>query len=191
MYPTESQKYDLAATLETCRHLYNDSLGERSADWALGFYEQKRLLVFRKQENRFYRQVNAQVRQDVVLRLEKAYRSFFNKLSGYPRFKRREQYNSFTYPQYGQFKLKHGRLFLSCIGSIKIKMHRIPVGTLKRCTIIRDVDQWFCCVNADDAIEKKAGQFDKSKPVGIDVGLLNWVTLSNGKKIQNTIDFEA
>ncbi|MEW6605038.1 MAG: hypothetical protein AB1351_10200 [Thermoproteota archaeon] len=26
-------------TIETCRHLYNDSLGERRVDWDVGFYE--------------------------------------------------------------------------------------------------------------------------------------------------------
>jgi len=72
-------------------------------------------------------------------------------------------------------------------------MHRIPIGTLKTCTVIRDVDQWYCCITTDDEIEKPAiaDIIDTTKPVGIDVGLLNWLTLSDGKKIQNTLDFGA
>jgi putative transposase len=58
------------------------------------------------------------------------------------------------------------------------------------CTVIRDVDQWYCCITADDGIDSSATKFD-SNPVGIDVGLLNWITLSDGKQIQNTLDFAA
>lgn len=145
LYPGEAQRTVLESTLETCRRLYNDSLSERSVDWDIGFYEQKQLLVLRKQENKFYKQVHSQILQDVILRLDKAYQSFFKKLSRYPRFKRKDGYNSFTYLQYGGFCIRDNKLVLSCIGAIKIKMHRISVGTLKRCTIIRDVDQWLCC----------------------------------------------
>jgi len=130
------------------------------------------------------------VLQDVLLRLDKSYQAFFKKLAKYPKFKRKERYNSFSYPQYGGFQFKQGKLVLSHIGTVKIKMHRIPVGTLKRCTVIRDVDQWYCCITADDgidAVEQKPIQ----KAVGVDVGLLNWMTLSDGNKIQNILDSEA
>jgi putative transposase len=109
----------------------------------------------------------------------------------YPRFKRREKYNSFTYPQYGGFRLKDNKLALSYIGAIKFKIHKIPMGTLKRCTIIRDVDQWYACITTDDNVEKAVNKVDVTKPVGIDVGLLNWLALSNGNVIQNTLNFEA
>ncbi len=80
LYPTEEQRKILDTTIETCRHLYKDSLGERSQDWDVGFYEQKQLLVLRKQENKSYKQVHSQVLQDVILRLDKAYQAFFRKI---------------------------------------------------------------------------------------------------------------
>ncbi|MGI0016745.1 MAG: RNA-guided endonuclease InsQ/TnpB family protein, partial [Nitrososphaera sp.] len=189
LYPTEAQRAVLESTLETCRHLYNDSVGERSADWDVGFYEQNQLLVLRKQENKFYKQVHSQVLQDVVLRLDKAYIAFFKKLSRYPRFKRKEQYNSFTYPQYGGFKFKQNKLLLSFIGAITIKMHRIPVGTLKQCTIIRDIDQWFCCITTDDGAEPE--KVRSGNAIGIDLGLLNWMTMSSGNTVQNPVNAHA
>ncbi len=193
LYPTEEQVKKLEDTIETCRHLYNDSLGERSIDWDVGFYEQKQLLTLRKQESKYLKQVHSQVLQDVLLRLDKAYQAFFKKLARYPKFKTKGKYNSFTYPQHNNgWKIKDNKLVLSCIGAIKIKMHRIPVSTLKRCTIIRDVDQWYCCITTtDDGIEKKPiANVNTTKPAGIDVGLLNWLTLSDGKVIpNNTLDF--
>jgi putative transposase len=178
-------------TIETCRRLYNDSLDERTVDWNVNFWIQKQLLTLRKQDSKYYKQVHSQVLQDVLLRLDKAYQAFFKKITNYPKFKRKEKYNSFSYPQYGGFKFKHGKLVLSCIGAINIKMHRIPVGTLKGCTIIRDVDQWYCCITADDGVDVSATKLDAGNPVGVDVGLLNWMTLSDGKVIQNQLDFEA
>ncbi|HEY8139746.1 MAG TPA: transposase, partial [Nitrososphaera sp.] len=191
LYPAKQQVKVLNDTIETCRHLYNDSLGERNADWDVGYWEQQNLLPLRKQENKYYKQVHSQVLQDVLQRLDKSYQAFFRKIARYPKFKRREKYNSFTYPQYGGFKFKDGKLLLSHVGSIKIRMHRISVGTLKRCTVIREIDQWFCCITTDDGIENNAtGRADTNKPVGIDVGLLNWLTLSDGRVITNRLDFE-
>ncbi|WP_266190415.1 transposase [Candidatus Nitrososphaera gargensis] len=69
-------------TIEICRHLYNDSLGERSSNWSVGFYEQKQLLTLRRQDNKYYKQVHSQVLQDIVLRLDKAYQAFFKKYLG-------------------------------------------------------------------------------------------------------------
>lgn len=100
-------------------------------------------------------------------------------------------YNSFTYPQWGGWKILDNKLALSHIGVIKMRMHRIPVGTLKRCTIIRDVNEWYCCITADDGVAKSIVKYYTDKPIGIDVGLLDWMSLSNGKKIPNSLDVEA
>jgi putative transposase len=186
LYPTPAQTNVLNETLETCRHLYNDSLGERIADWDVGFYEQKQLLTLRRQDNKYYKQVHSQVLQDVLLRLDKAYQAFFKKMMKYPKFKRKEKYNSFTYPQYGGFRIKGNKLVLSCIGDIDIRMHRIPVGTLKRCTVIRDVDQWYCCITADDdGIELLTEPKPIKNAIGVDVGIENVLVLSTGEMIEN------
>jgi len=190
IYPDKQQTRLLEDTIETCRHLYNDSLGERSKDWDVNFWNQKQLLVLRKQDNKYYKQVHSQVLQDVLLRLDKAYQAFFKKLMNYPRFKRYGKYNSFTYPQYGGFRFKEGRLVLSCIGSIEIMIHRIPIGRLKRCTVVRDVGEWYCCITADDGVEKQESK-SVANAVGIDMGLLNWITLSNGDTIKPSMNVKA
>ncbi|HXG06651.1 MAG TPA: hypothetical protein VNI77_04915 [Nitrososphaera sp.] len=56
-------------------------------------------------------------------------------------------------------------------------MHRTPVGTLKTCTIVGDVDQWYACITADDSTTTtttttpiiSTSEYDTTKPVGIDV----------------------
>ena len=60
-------------------------------------------------------------------------------------FGARGWYDSFTYPQKG-FKLNSGKLYLSKIGNIKIKLHRSIEGKIKRLTVRRERDRkWFAC----------------------------------------------
>jgi putative transposase len=141
-------------------------------------------LTLRRRDNKFYKQVHSQVLQDVLLRLDKACQAFFNKSAKFPKFKKPEKYNAFTYPQYGGFQIKNNRLVLSFIGAVRIRMHRIPVGTLKTCTIFRDVDQWYACLSSDDGIDfTERGSHENA--VGVDLGLIRSIVLSTGEMIEN------
>jgi len=95
-----------------CRHVYNAAVGERRDAWrmrgiSITYYQQKAELPGIKEAMREYGEVNAQVLQDVVLRVDRAFQAFFRRMqagekSGYPRFHSRTRYNSFTYPQVGE-----------------------------------------------------------------------------------------
>ncbi len=64
-------------------------------------------------------------------------------------FKGRGRYDSITYPQSG-FGLSSGKLHLSKIGDIKIKLHRPIEGKIKTCTIRRmPTGKWFACFSVD------------------------------------------
>lgn len=194
IYPTKSQEHMLIQTLDTCRHLYNDSLDERNK-YHFGFFDQKKLLTQRRKEDKYLKQIHSQVAQNVVLRLDKAFQAFFLHLTKYPKFKRNTKYNSFTYPQYGGFRFdenkKKSRIRLAMIGSIKIRLHREPIGTPKACTVIRDIDQWFVCITTEvDNVgdvdkETSVSMNNNNTSVGIDLGLTTLATLSDGKEFEN------
>ncbi|MBI3022177.1 MAG: IS200/IS605 family element transposase accessory protein TnpB [Thaumarchaeota archaeon] len=183
LYPTRTQERLLNETLETCRLLYNRMLADRRENHT-GFYEQKRVLVGLKKNSKHLRAVNSQVLQDVVLRLDKTYQAFFAGLAKRPRFKRKARYNSFRYAQLGGFRVIGKALRLSKIGSVKMKLHRPIDGTPKTCTVIRDIDQWYACISAkigsSEPIEPQEG-----KAVGVDLGVVNLATLSNGRTFGN------
>jgi putative transposase len=169
----------LSTTLETCRRLYNRLLDDRIEN-GTGFFDQKKSLVKAKELNKYLRAVHSQVLQDVVLRLDKAYRAFFTGLSGYPRFKKYGKCNSFTYPQTG-FSLQGNSIRLSKIGRVKLKVHRPMIGEIKRVTVIRDIDLWFVAILTDGrdvSIQARDGR------LGVDVGVRNIVTLSDGAMIE-------
>ena len=138
--------------------------------------------------NQNLKNIHSQVLQNVSDRLHKSFKSFFTRVknkekAGFPRFKSKDKYNSFTYPQHG-FKLDKNKLNLSKIGEINIKLHREIKGKIKILTIKRTLtNKWFAYFSVE---EEKEIKFNKPKNyIGIDVGLNSFYTDSNGNKIEN------
>ena len=195
IYPNKNHEVILNRTLGTCRYLYNNALAERKKqaelnrlrksfdvfpwgkpEW-INKYDQMLDLTATKTE--YQKEVYGQVLQDVLKRVDRSFKNFFNGF-GYPRFQGRNRYNSFTYPQSG-FSIKDGKLNLSKIGAIKIILHRPIEGITKTCTIKKDIDQWYVSFSCE--IEEPIPVEIKTK-TGIDVGLIDLITLSNGEQVK-------
>ncbi len=190
LYPSAVQQELLEQTLNTCRILYNNALAERRNVWkdeerSVGYHEQAIALPEQKRDNPYLSMVHSQVLQDVLRRADKSFKNFFRRVKngekpGYPRFKGRHRYDSFTYPQLG-FEIVGKKLRLSKIGDISIKLHRPIEGAIKTCSIRQDVNRWYACFTVDlPDIEK----IEPKTATGVDVGLESIVTLSTGKKVE-------
>lgn len=193
LYPTKEQEQIFFWTLARCRELYNAGLAERKeayrmAGKSISYYEQKRDLPEIKQVLREeYQHIHSQVLQDVLLRLDRAFKAFFRRIAngekpGYPRFQGRNRYNSFTYPQ-GGYSLSEKRVTLSKIGSIKIRLHRPLDGTIKTCTIKYEAGQWYAVFSCE--CETPQPLPPSSEEVGIDLGILHFAALSDRTFIDN------
>ena len=192
LYPTKSQVSQMEQTLEMCRWVYNETLAMRKNAWEqeqkhISYYEAKRQIPLWKKERPELSTVYSQVLQDVSMRVDLAFKAFFRRAKagenpGYPRFKGKGRYDSFTYPQSG-FKLDGDRLHLSKIGDVKIVLHRPVEGTIKTLTIRRSsTGKWYACFSVE---YDPSPAPQKETTVGIDVGLESFATLSNGEKIEN------
>lgn len=190
MYPNKQQEAMLDVTLETCRHLYNTALADRKNCYELegisrSYEDQAATLTLEKKEGK-WQGVFSQVSQDVLRRVDKAFKAFFRRVKsgekpGYPRFKGEGWYKSFTYPQAG-FKIEGSKLVLSKIGSIRIFKHREVEGKIKTCTIKKDhLGHWYATLVSE--IED-VPPVDPKIAIGVDVGLKNLVALSTGDTIQ-------
>ncbi len=144
--PTKKQAEKLQWTLDRTRELYNAALQERRDAYrmchkSITYYEQANQLPEIKEIREEYRAIHSQVLQDTLRRVDKAMQAFFRRVKqgtlpggqvntpGYPRFRGKERYDSFCFPQ-GGFSLMHdNRVTLSKIGSIKVKLHR-PLGCM-------------------------------------------------------------
>ena len=77
--------------------------------------------------------VYSQVLEDVLHRVDKTYKAFFRRGKGFPRFKGKGWFDSFTYPQLG-FRVEGSQVSLAKIGNVKIHLHRPLAGEIKTLT---------------------------------------------------------
>jgi len=199
LYPTRKQEERMMHSVEVCRQLWNVALANRKRRWELqrkstSYKEQCKMLTSEFKAEKQLASLHSQVAQDALHRLDRAFRSFFKKERGYPRFKKFRSYGSFAYPQpyNGSAKLneRDNRIFLSKIGNVRIVVHRrVPSGRrLKTCTIILEPDgRWFASLIYDELLDIRLpffpGKSSWNAPVGIDLGLSSLITTSDGCKI--------
>lgn len=180
-------------TLSVCRELYNSALRERIDAYritgkSVNYQEQQNQLPQIKRVREDVAAIHSQVVQDPLRRVSRAFDAFFQrcmkgeKKAGFPRFKNKYRFNSFTYPQSG-FRLEGNKLTLSKIGSCRLRLSRPIEGKIKTCTIKRQVDGWFVIFAVEESYSPYIPKTGES--VGIDVGIENFATLSTGEVIEN------
>ncbi len=193
LYPSKKVADVMERTLDGCRFLYNAEL-----EYEKQAYFSERRFVSRVYLNSLIpdwrvinsdlRWVHSQVLQDVSDRLSKAFKNFFKGIehcrrAGFPRFKSKDRYDSFTFPQSG-FKLKGNMLRLSKIGAVNIKLHREIIGKVKTLTIKKSrTSKWFACFTV--IVEKKVRKREIKECAGVDVGLNGFYADSEGNIISN------
>jgi len=179
--------YNLA--LEVCKNTY-EATGERIKPMALWCYFRD----WRNQLPEDERLLNASSLQQILRRLQKSYAAFFRRVKagetpGYPRFKGRDRFNSVEYTYGDGCKLnvgeKHTTLYIQNMGNLKVKFHRPlpPCTHIKHMILKRKASGWYVYLQC----EVPDTEFiPNGKPkVGVDLGLLRLLTLSNGVMIDN------
>ncbi len=192
LFPTKAQQTAMQKSLDACRWVYNKTLEVRRDAWqqrqdSLSRYDTIRMLPGWKTEHSFLSDAYSQCLQEACTRVDLAFQHFFRRVKarekpGYPRFKG-DRYKSFTYPQSGFNLSDNGRLHLSKIGKVRIKIHRPIKGEVKALTIRRDVlGNWYACFSC--VVEPQLLS-PCHKVIGVDVGLSHFATLSSGEHIPN------
>jgi putative transposase len=193
LYPTKAQVVTIEHWLDLCRELHNAAIEERREAWAkgisVGFAVQSQQLPAIKTGRPEFAEINAQVLQQALRRVDLAFSAFFRRVKrgetpGYPRFKSRDRYNSLTWPQAIGFKvLGRSRIHLSKIGQIRAKIHRPLEGEPKTCAIKREAGRWYAIFSCDQV---PARSYPKATAeVGIDMGLTTFAALSTGEMVTN------
>ena len=164
------------------------------------YYSQKKTLPNLKKTHPWYKNIHSQVLQDVVKRVKLAFDRFIKgdsngKRSGRPRFKKYHRYRTFTYPQMKEGCLEGNLISLPKIGKVKVVLHRpIPDGfKIKTASITKKCDGYYLVLSLEDKTVpvRAASASPKVKPdinpdsiVGIDVGLKEFLTTSEGETIE-------
>src|SRR5713226_280382 len=192
--PTPGQERALDEVLWRCRDLYNTALEQRITAWqrchvSISRFQQEAELKAIRAEFPDYAAIHSHLLQDVLARLDKTYQAFFRRVqrgekAGFPRFKGRDRYHSFTFKEYGNgARLDNGALVLSKIGRISVHWSRPIEGTPKTVTISREADGWYVAFSCADVPVQPLPL--TGQETGIDLGLESFATLADGSQIAN------
>ena len=212
LLPTHQQRCRMDKWLDMLRCQYNWLLSERFDWWIMNrcpinacpltcsvalprerpqYYEQKRSLVFLKQERKWYKDIHAHVLQDMVKRVELAFQRFVSgdsngQRSGKPRFKSKNRYRTFAYNQVKPDCISGNRITLPKLGAVKFIQHRpLPDGfTVKRALVTKKADGWYVTLTLEDKSVPNQPKIDivptPLNSLGIDAGLEYFVACSDG-----------
>lgn len=199
LYPTAAQASAIRETLERLRVLYNAALQERRDAYrkqgvSVTRAQQEKLLTEIKRNESEYTNLHTHLMQDAVTRLDRAFQAFFRRVKarqkpGYPRFKGRGRYRSFSFKDaiHGNgAKLVSGnkRLRISGVGNVKIKLHRPIEGRIKTIGITLDGDGHFYAAFTCDNVPTR--ELERTgKTAGIDVGISSFLATSDGDTVAN------
>ncbi|MEG4326358.1 transposase [Microcoleus sp. AT3-A2] len=131
--------------------------------------------------------IDSTVLQQNVKRLDTAYKFFFEG-RGFPKFKNRSNFTSFTFVM--GVKIQGSKIYLPKLGWMRFYNSRpIPNGfTIKACTVRKRQNGWYISVRIEN---KSVPDYttkslkDVVKVIGCDMGLTKLVHLSDGTQIEN------
>jgi putative transposase len=206
--PTKQQAKQIDHDLEVCRRVWNYALRERK-DWIAsrkspvnacsvrseyiipasepypGFRVQCQRLTQSKKANLDLASVNAQVLQQVLRRLDRAFERRKKLGAGVPRFKKAGRMRSYVFPQLGKMPLAQGRVKLPSLGWVAIRQSRpYPEGfVVKQARVVKRASGYYLMLSFQADIDIREPPL-VGRVVGVDVGLEYFLSTSGGLQVE-------
>lgn len=190
--PTREQQQRIDQTFGCSRFVFNQFLEQRKETYrstGKGMtYNQTSagLTALKKEADRTWlKTVDSMALQESLRNLDKAFTGFFEKRARYPRFKsKHNNHQSYrTRNQNNGIRIDGNKLLLPKLGWVKFRNSRTFDGQILNATIRRNpAGKYFVSLCVKTEIVPKA---NRGGEVGIDVGLSEFYTDSNGKVIAN------
>ncbi|WRH68341.1 MAG: RNA-guided endonuclease TnpB family protein [Planktothrix sp. GU0601_MAG3] len=199
IYPTNQQKRLMSQLFGCCRVVFNDALAYCQDQYRAGNKKpssnelSKRLTELKKtEEKEWLTEVSSVPLQQSLRDLEQAYSNFFKSCKGQrkgkkvklPKFKKRKSKQSARFTNNG-FKLypDSNYIHLAKIGDIRVIWSRKLPAVPSSITLIKDsTDRYLVSF----VVEFNPQQLpNNGHSVGIDLGITDFATLSNGEKIKS------
>ena len=186
IYPTKIQVDFLNKQFGAVRFIYNYFLNQRDTQFketgkSDNYYAQTKALKLMKwqEEFKWLKEINSQTCQQALQCLDAAYLKFFRKETAFPRFKKKKNYQSFCVPQHFKI-LEKGIIIPKLKSQIKCKFYREIIGEVKSLTISKTLTgKYFVSI-----LTEQKNTYDQTLKgeIGIDLGIKDFVTLSDGTK---------
>lgn len=200
LYPNKEQEEYFSKCFGCCRFIWNEMLNDKINYYQETKQQLKNTPAQYKKEFEWLNEVDSLALANVQLNLQQAFKNFFkNPKFGYPKFKcKKNNHQAYTTNnQGGNIRIikdqiyKHDYIKLPKIGNVKIKLHRqLPInGSIKSVTISRTPSlKYYVSILCE--YEKYKNVEPTGAILGIDLGLKNFLTTSEGQKIDNPKFYE-
>lgn len=189
-YPNKQQQNLINRTLGCCRLIYNKGLAMRNDAYAngekIGYNQTSAMLTdLKKQDDlSFLKDTDSIALQQSLRDLDRGFKNFFEKRARHPQFKsKHNNHQSYrTINQGDNIRIVGKYIKLPKLGYVKIKQS-MEVGHINNVTIEKTpTGKYFAVLNVDFEPEFKQ---NNGNSIGIDVGLKEFYTDSNGNKVNN------
>ena len=189
-YPNKEQQNLINRTLGCCRLIYNKGLAMRNDAYSngekIGYNQTSAMLTdLKKQADfAFLRDVDSIALQQSLRDLDRGFKNFFEKRARHPQFKsKHNNHQSYrTINQNDKIRIIGKYIKLPKLGHVKIKQS-MEVGHINNVTVERTpTGKYFVVLNVDFEPELRP---NAGKTIGIDVGIREFYTDSNGRVVQN------
>jgi len=191
LYPTPAQAATLGRWGGCARAVWNAALEQRRTAYQMNAatvrYESQSgaELTDAKREHAWLREPHADVLQQALRDLDRAFERFFRGEARYPRFKRkgRERFRIQNRKR-GRIEVRRvsrrwGEVRVPKLGWVRFRFSRRPVGEIRHLTVTRDTLGWHASVCCKREVAPRPAH--PGPPVGIDRGVTATVALSTGE----------
>lgn len=192
--PNREQSHRINQFCGCARFVFNHALAWQNAQYAqdnsvkFSYTMIANLLPFWKAEFPWLINCNAQVLQQSLKDLEKAFRNFFQKRSGFPKFKKKGVKERIRFPQGCKLEQHNNRLYLPKIGWVRYRNSCSVVGEIKNVTVSKKCGRFYVSIQTEREVEIPKHQGGE---IGIDMGIVRFATLSNGEYFESLNAFKT
>ena len=188
IYPTEEQKQNIDRTIEIYRAVYNIGLdiqieNHKNGNKYIPFFTMEK--IFSKMRNydpnySWFNEIPMGIIREALADLDTAYKCFFKKHNRFPSYKSRKRSKKAFGTRSDRCRCIDNNIYISGIGYVNARHHHIPVGSRMYDTRITfdGYNYWYTCMIETQMVD--ISNIPRTDPVGIDVGIRNFVTTSSG-----------
>ncbi len=187
------QRKQICSTIGSCRFVFNQMLAERKAVYeqlkddkeSLNGYKYKTETEL-KAEFPFLLEASSRALQQARINLETAYRNFFAKRSGFPKFKaKKKSSESYREPQVNDcIEIRDTKIKLLKLGWVKLSyLPKDFDGKIKSVTVSRTkTNEYYVSILTEQELVLK--ERNSNEVIGLDLGLTDFCISSKGEFFQ-------
>ena len=197
MNPTDEQKSKIHQTIGVSRFVYNFYIAhnkevyEREGKFISGMDFSKWLnneYIPNNQDKKWMKDVSSKATKQAIMNADKAFREFFKKSKGFPKFKKKKNQDVKAYfPKNNKtdWTLERHRVKIPTLGWVRLKeFGYIPTNSIvKSGTVSQKADRYYVSILVEE--EDKEVPRTNNEGIGIDLGIKEFAVCSNNKIYKN------